>query len=67
MQAFLTRIRKTKSRAGVLGALRWAVKDRKKFQELIDNLKEFIEALELVANNLNLFEVRQQFIHYEIE
>jgi ubiquitin-conjugating enzyme E2 D/E len=67
MQDFLRRIRKTNSRAGFLGAFVWAVKDRRKFQELIDNLKEFVEALELVAKNLHLFEVQQQFIQYEIE
>jgi ubiquitin-protein ligase len=67
MQDFLRRIKQTKSRAGFLGVFIWALKDRKKFQELIDNLKEFVEALELVAKNLDLFDVQQRFIQYEIE
>lgn len=67
LQDFLKRIRKTKKRAGFLGALTWALKDKKEFTELLQRLKECIEALELVTRDLNLFEDQRQIVEYEIQ
>ena len=63
---FLKRIRNTTRRGGLIGALRWALKDKRQFTELLHNVKECVEALELVSQNLDLFEVERQVVQEEV-
>ncbi|KAH6646532.1 hypothetical protein BKA67DRAFT_579921 [Truncatella angustata] len=64
---FIKRQKQTKRQAGVWRALQWAVKDKKAFQELNGQLKECIEALELVCKNLDLFEMQKSAVQYEVD
>jgi hypothetical protein len=67
LQSFLVRIRRTKKKAGLFGSLKWALVDKKRFTELVKQLKECVEALELVSKNLNLFEEEKRMVEYEID
>ncbi len=67
LHGFLKRIKKTKRRAGIFGALRWALTDKRMFAELLHRLKECIEALEFVSKNLDLFETERQIVQDQTE
>jgi ubiquitin-conjugating enzyme E2 D/E len=63
---FLSRISKTKSKNGIFGAVTWAVVHKKRFKDLLDNLGEYIEGLEFVTKNLDLFETQRHIVEAEI-
>ncbi len=64
---YLARIRATKKRAGLLGSFAWALVYKSEFTRLVDQLRECIEALELVTKNFDLFEVEKRIVETEIE
>jgi ubiquitin-conjugating enzyme E2 D/E len=66
MTDFIKRISETKSNNGFFGGLSWAVKYKKKFKELLENLEKSIEGLEFVARNLDLFESERQIVDEEV-
>ncbi|KAI9705324.1 MAG: hypothetical protein M1820_005154 [Bogoriella megaspora] len=66
LKDFLQRAKDTKRRNGLVGGFWWALKDKKNFTELLQRLKECIEALELVTKNLDLFESQRRLIEHEI-
>ena len=65
LQDFLRRIVQTKKQAGVLGAIKWALRDKKKFTELLQNLNPAVEQLEWVLQNLDLFEDQRRIVRSE--
>ncbi|KAK8110438.1 prion-inhibition and propagation-domain-containing protein [Apiospora kogelbergensis] len=60
---YLDRIKQTKKQAGVLGAFRWALKDRAAFETLLPRLKNRIDSLYFVTEKLHLFEQEKRSTH----
>src|SRR5215469_4579784 len=54
LQDMLRRIRKTKNQAGFFRAAKWALRDKKAFSELLQNLQQAVDQLEWVLQNLDL-------------
>ncbi|KAK8002539.1 hypothetical protein PG989_002258 [Apiospora arundinis] len=69
LRCLLQRIKNTKRDVGLFGAFRWALKDKSRFETLLQRLKDRIDALYFVTEQLHLFEGvnLQQTTEVEIE
>ncbi|KAK8855252.1 ubiquitin-conjugating enzyme E2 [Apiospora arundinis] len=69
LRCLIQRIKNTKSHVGIFGAFRWALKDKSRFETLLQRLKDRIDALYFVTEQLHLFERvnLQQATEIEIE
>ncbi|KAK0724044.1 hypothetical protein B0H67DRAFT_679769 [Lasiosphaeris hirsuta] len=66
LHGFLRRVKKTQRHGGFFGALKLALKGKRQFTELLQNAREYVEALELVSRNLDLLETEQRVVKDEV-
>ena len=67
LQKYLGRLRSIRQRTGFLGSTKWALLHKRDFTKLVTQLRECIDALELVTKNLDLFETERRAVEIEIE
>ncbi|KAK3044450.1 hypothetical protein LTS18_001256, partial [Coniosporium uncinatum] len=67
LRDFLGRIEQTQRQASFFTAARWAIGDRKKFAELIQHLKDFIDDLQNLTRDMETIELQRHFVELEIE
>lgn len=60
------RIRKHQKETTVWHVTRWAVHDAKKFEGMIDRLKDFVDGLESITKSLGLLEEQRRLLKEEI-
>jgi ubiquitin-conjugating enzyme E2 D/E len=63
---YLVKVKMTKKNAGLTGQFQWALVYKRRMTELLQRLKDCVEALELVSKDLNLFEKQCRAVRTEI-
>ncbi|KAI6786013.1 uncharacterized protein J7T54_006352 [Emericellopsis cladophorae] len=66
LRDYLARVAMTKTKAGLAGQFQWALVYRRRMTELVQRLRECIEALELVSRYPDLFETRDLMVRQEV-
>lgn len=63
----ISRIRKTRNQASMRDKASWAIYDKRKFETLVNHLKDFIDALELLTKDIGVPERQLALVVNEIE
>lgn len=63
---YLVKVKTTKKDAGLTGQFQWALVYKRRMTELLQRLKDCVEALELVSKDLDLFEKQCRAVRTEI-